>query len=230
MNWTDVAAAPAAGKSTLCYPIWSDKSVGWDGKPTPRHWAEFLYEATSLMRLVQDHKHPVTGQLTIGAVVRMNTRSAKKMSTVYRMQDEGVFIQTGWCQRILGFGWRLVDMGQDVRLIGTALRLMPVSVGVAFLEASPETLKERNRARRLVPETSHEDRSFMIDPMMPAIAFAKEVLRERGVAVREIDVERQPIEAARRQLLNFAYKAAHHTEAFRSSGEVAPVPASVVGQ
>jgi hypothetical protein len=216
VNWTDVAAAPGAGKSTLCYPVWSDKSVGWDGKLPPAHWGPFLDEITKLCHLVQDHR-------TFHAVLRMNTRSAKKMATVYRMQDEGVFIQTGWCQRILGFGWRLVEMSRDVRAIRNALLLMPVSAGVAFLEASPEVLKERNRARRLVPETSHEDRSFMIEPFMPAVAVAKEVLRERGVAVAEIDVEHQPIDAARRQLLNFAYSQARNGEALRPGSEVAPV-------
>lgn len=203
MRWVDVAAAPGAGKSTLCYrnddgsEWWGDRSITWDGKPPPAYWRLYLDEITTLMGLVQDHPSHT-------AVLRMNDRSAKKMATVERMQDDRTFVQTGWVQRILGFGWRLHDMKRDVNLIRSALWRMPVSVGVAFLEASPECIKERNRARRLNPATAHEDRSFQVDHMLPAIEIAKEVLNERGVPVIGIDVEHQPIEAARAQLRAFA--------------------------
>ncbi len=211
MRWVDVAGPPGCGKSTLCYPIWGDKSVGWDGKLPPTYWKPFLDELTCLMRLVMDHP-------SIEAVVRMNDRSAKKMSTVERMpgtaaqryDDDGVaynletFIQTGLVQRILGFGWRLEDLGRDINLIRTALWRMPVSVGVAFLEASDAEITRRNKLREDVPETAHENRSYQVPLMRESIRIAKEVLRERAVPIIEIDVEQQSIDAARAQLLDFA--------------------------
>lgn len=213
MRALDVSGAPGSGKSSLCYPIWGDKSVGWDGKPPPAHWKPFLDEITNQMRLVQDHP-------SITAVLRMNDRSAKKMATVERMQRDDVFIQTGWVQRILGFGWRLVDMGRDVNLIRESLWLMPASVGVVFLEADLETIHKRNKARENDPLTAHENRSYQVSRMLPAIKVAKEVLRARGVPVLELDVQHQSIEAAREQLLAFAAKGASDAAAARYSGEV----------
>lgn len=198
MNWLDVCGPPGCGKSTLCYPVWGDKSVTWDGKLPSAYWRPFLDEITYLMHLVQDHP-------SIEAVLRMNDRSAKKMATVERMQDERrTFIQTGLVQRVLGFGWRLHHLGRDVNLIRRALWLMPASVGVVFLEASPACIKARNAKRREDPKTAHEDRSFQVDLMLPAIAIAKETLRERGIPVKEIDVEHQDSDAARAELLDFA--------------------------
>lgn len=197
MHFLDIAGPPGSGKSTLAYPLWGDRSVGWDGKLPPAYWKPFLDEITSLMMLVRDHD-------SFSAVIRMNDRSAKKMATVERMADNRVFIQTGLVQRILGFGWRLHQMGRDVNLIRRALWLMPVSVGVVFLEADVEVVKERNRQRRNNPATAHEDRSFQIEPMLPAIAVAKEVLRERGVPVLELDVQHQSIDDARAELVAFS--------------------------
>ena len=211
MKWVDVAGPPGCGKSTLCYPIWGDKSVGWDGKPPPAHWRLFLEEIGTLMRLVEDHP-------SFTAVVRMNQRSIKKMATVERMQRDDVFIQTALVQRILGFGWRLADLKRDVNLIRRALWLMPASVGVAFLEANLETILQRNRDREKVAATAHENRSYQVPLMLPAIEVAKEVLFERGVPVICIDVE-QPIDDARHQLIGFS-----HTPAPRSGGEVAVLP------
>jgi len=212
MRWVDVSGCPGSGKSTLCYPLWGDKSVGWDGLPPPAYWKPFLDEITELMMLVKDHP-------SFQAVLRMNDRSAKKMATVERLHDDRVFIQTGLVQRILGFGWRLHQMGRDVNLIRRALWLMPVSVGVVFLEADPEVIKERNRKRRENPETAHEDRSFQVDPMLPAIAVAKEVLRERNIPVLELDVQHQSIDAAREQLVAFADENAGNATSVRSGCE-----------
>jgi hypothetical protein len=214
MRWLDVAGPPGCGKSTLCYPVWGDKSVGWDGKLPQAYWKPYLDETTVLMRLVMDHP-------SIEAVIRMNDRSAKKMSTVERMdpsivaagqtpditrgkvESNSTFIHTGLVQRILGFGWRLKHMNRDVNLIRRALWLMPVSVGVAFLEASDVTIEARNKARESVKETAHENRAFQVPLMREAIGIAKDVLRERGIPIIEIDVE-QSIEAARAELLAFA--------------------------
>lgn len=232
MLWVDVCGPPGCGKSTLCYPIWGDKSVGWDGKLPPAYWRMFLDEITTLCELVADHP-------SFTAVVRMNDRSAKKMATVERMdpsitaaggwietiwgkiEGKGCFIQTGLVQRILGFGWRLHEMGRDINLIRTALWRMPVSVGVAFLEADLETIYARNRARETVAATRHENRSHQVPHMLPAIAIAKEVLRARGVPVVEIDVQHQPIEAARGQLLDFAAQETCHPAQVRPGGEMA---------
>lgn len=197
MRWLDVAAPPGCGKSTLCYPIWGDKSVGWDGQLPPAYWRPFLDEITALIGIVREHP-------SIEAVIRMNDRSAKKMASVERMRDEGTFVQTGLVQRILGFGWRLTDMKRDVNLIRRALWLMPVSVGAAFLEADDETIFARNKARESNPATAHENRSFQVPLMRPAIAIAKEVLHDRGVPVIDIDVQHQPEAAARYRLLDFA--------------------------
>ena len=230
MNWIDVAGPPGCGKSSVCYTIWGDKSVGWDGQLPPAYWRQFLDEITSLMRLVKDHP-------SFEAVVRMNDRSAKKMATVERMSESitapgqtpeitygkvasnSVFIQTGLVQRILGFGWRLNVMGRDINLIRRALWLMPVSVGVAFLEADLETILARNRARETVKETAHENRSHQAPFMIEPIRIAKEVLRERGVPVAEIDVQHQSIDDARSQLLAFASQVARYAPQIRHSCE-----------
>ena len=204
MDWLDLCGAPGSGKSTISYPIWQDKSVGWDGRLPPAYWKPFLDELTNLMVLVRDHD-------SFPAVVRMNDRSAKKMSTVERMVapvDKPVFIQTGLVQRILGFGWRLVDLKRDPYLIARALWLMPVSVGVAFLEASVEEITRRNKMRETVKETAHENRTHQVGFMLEPIRIAKAVLRERGIPVIEIDVEHQSIDAARAQLLDFATRPA----------------------
>jgi len=219
MKFVDVAGCPGCGKSTLCYPLWADKSVGWDGLPLPGEWQPFIAEIVKLFKLVRDHE-------SFTAVVRMNDRTAKKMATVFRMESELVFIQTGWLQRILGFGWRLHQMGRDINLIRPALWEMPVSVGVAFLEADLETLLQRNRDREKVPATAHENRSFQVPHMLACMPLTKAVLRERGVPIIEIDVQHQSIDAARDQLFDFAYQGASYTEALRSSGEVAVLPAS----
>lgn len=214
MRWLDVAGPPGCGKSTLCYPIWGDKSVGWDGLLPPAEWAAFLDEVTRLMSYVRDHP-------SFGAVIRMNDRSAKKMATVSRLQRDDVFIQTGWIQRVLGFGWRLTDLKRDVNLIRPALHLMPVSAGAVFLEADLDTILERNLARESVPETAHENRSYQVPLMLPAIRVAKEVLRERNVPVLELDVQHQSIDAARARLVRFAGEATGDAAAARSGGEVA---------
>lgn len=197
MKWIDACGAPGSGKSTLCYPLWSDKSVTWDGLPLPTEWQPFLKEVVKLFELVSDHP-------TYSAVLRMNDRTAKKMATVYRMEDERVFMQTAWMQRLLGFGWRLHQAGRDINMIRPALELMPASVGVAFLEADLETLLQRNRDREKVPATAHENRSAQVPHMLACMPLAKQVMRERGVPVIEIDVQHQSIDDARAELVAFS--------------------------
>jgi broad-specificity NMP kinase len=200
LNWLDVSGPPGSGKSTICYPIWGDRSVTWDGLPPPSAWKPFVDELNTLVRLVSDHP-------SAHLVAPMNDRSLKKMATVSRMAappDKPVFIQTGFIQRITGFGWRLQDMNRDINLIRRALWLMPVSAGAVFLEADLETCLKRNRDRELNPATAHENRSYQVPLMMPSIAIAKEVMRERGVPVIEVDVQNQSADNARAELLSFA--------------------------
>ena len=135
----------------------------------------------------------------------MNNRSIRKMSTVSRAKHSvfAPYIQTGLVQRGLGFGWRLNDMGINLNELRHFFRLMPVSIGVAVMECSPEVVAQRNHDRLLVQETAHENRDFMAPLMAPAIDLAIEVLRDRAVPVLRINTE-QHIEDARKQLVSFA--------------------------
>ena len=214
MRWIDVAGPPGCGKSTISYAVWGDKEVVSDGLPPPSYWKPFLDELQALMPLIADHVDP-HGRPTLQAVQRMCGRSIGKMSAVERMESPAgkfpVFVQTGLVQRILGFGWRLAELKRDINLIRPALWRMPVSVGVAFLEADLETLLARNRAREQVAATSHENRSHQVPFMLEAIPIAKEVLHERGCTVVDIDVQRQSVDDARAQLLKFADPNAAYT-------------------
>jgi hypothetical protein len=223
MNWLDVAGCPGAGKSTICDPIWHHKAIDWDGKLPPSSWRPFLDEMTTLFGLIRGHWSFVPA-------VRMNNRSVRKMATVARRMGgfepasdggirESVYIQTGLVQRGLGFGWRLNQMGADVNLIRRFFWLMPVSIGVAFLEADDATIIARNNARKQVAATAHEDRAFMVPLMREPIRIAKEVLHERGVPVLELDVQSQTPDEARRHLLAFADNPPCHAAQMGFGGE-----------
>lgn len=136
-------------------------------------------------------------------------RSFRKMAHVLHIYIDDIYIQTGFIQRGLGFGWRLYQMGKPIEETRRFFELMPVSLGAAFLTANPETIIARNKERLKNPETAHEDRSFMVPLMLPAIAFAKSVLADRGVPFIEVDVECQTPQAARQQLLDFAQRVVH---------------------
>lgn len=220
MIWLDLSGAPGSGKSTISYPIFGDREVTWDGLAPPSYWKPFLTELEVLADLIGDHP-------SIEAVHRMCARSIGKMATVERMEappDKPVFIQTGLMQRILGFGWRLHDLGRDVNLIRRAIHLMPVSVGVVFLEAELETLLHRNREREKVQATAHENRSYQVPHMLPAIEIAKEALSDRQVPWISIDVQFQSIDQARGQLLEFAHSGIGDAKTLGHSSEVAVLP------
>lgn len=196
MRWLDVAGPPGVGKSALCDPLWGPHAIVPGDIHPPVEWHDFCNEVTRLLGLVKEHPSFV-------AAVRMNRRSMRKMATVAQIEADGPYIQTGFVQRGLGFGWRLVDMGKPVEELWHFFRLMPVSVGVVFLEADEAVLSERNKARESVKETAHENRAFMAPLMRPAIEFAKEVLHERGVPVSRIDTTGD-IGEARNRLVEFA--------------------------
>lgn len=215
MKWVDVAGAPGVGKSTLCDPLWGPHDIPIQDVPPPGEWHDFCNEVTRLLGLVKAHPSFV-------AAVRMNRRSIRKMAAVSNCHDfhgpwpggadvecqslnstAKPYIQTGFVQRGLGFGWRLAELDKPVSELEHFFRLMPVSIGVAFLDADVETVMERNKQREHVRETAHENRSHMVHGIYDTMRYAREWLNARGVPTVTIRTD-QPIEDARRELLDFA--------------------------
>lgn len=223
MLWLDVCGPPGAGKSTLCDPLWGPHDVRIDDYLPPASWHDFLNEVTRLFHLIRKH-------WSFQPALRMNNRSIRKMATVARASGDGVYIQTGLVQRGLGFGWRLADMGADLNELRHFFRLMPVSVGVAVARCPESVVVERNHERTNHKETAHENRDFMVPLMLPAIEIAIEVLRDRGVSVAEIDTT-QPIEQARKQLVDFSRTAPFYAEALGpgDKGEILSPPPWWIG-
>ena len=180
----------------MCDPLWGPHAVPIDDKLPPAQWLDYLNEITRLFHLISKH-------WSFEAAIRMNNRSIRKIATVARMQGDGPYIQTALAQRGLGFGWRLNDLGIDLNELRHYFRLMPISIGVAVTRCPTETVIERNHGRTMVKETAHENRGFMVSLMQEPIRIALEVLRERNIPIIEIDTT-QPIDDARRQLIEFA--------------------------
>lgn len=215
MNFVDVAGSPGSGKSTLADAFWHPHAPSISDDLPPASWQPFVDDVTKLFGIIE--KHP-----TIEAAIRMNNRSFRKMATVSRIPGSCPYIQTGFVQRILGFGWRMVDMGVSLDPLVPALKTMPVSIGVVFTECAPEIVQQRNYDREKVKATAHENRAFMQPLMAPAIELAKEVLNDRRVPVLELSTE-QPIEDARCQLFDFAMQNLGHAEAHGSGSQMAPI-------
>lgn len=217
MRWIDLAGPPGSGKSTLADPIWGPHELPIEDRAPPEEWERFVRETTRLFYLIASHP-------TFEAAVRMNNRSFRKMATVYRSRLAGPYIQTGFVQRGLGFGWRLQDLANQGHHVGVHelrrwFELMPVSLGVAFTNCPQEVVIERNRAREEVKATAHENRSHMVPLMQSAIVLAKEVFNGRGVPVLEIDTSDDP-ETGRQRLRDFVTENAAHAAPHGPGGEM----------
>lgn len=216
--WVDVFAPPASGKSTICDPLCSDGTdreieASWDGT-YPKGWEPFLAQLDPLLMLISKHQRPVptrNGSIpSIQAMAGMLNRNLRRMAALSKMDLSKPYFGTGFAMRGIGIGWRAVDMGYRPEIVRSYFWTMPVSLGCAYLKCSPETLKRRNRARRDIPDTSWEDRSFQIDLQLPVIEVMKDVLAARGVPLIEVDVEHQSPDDAREQLVAFANETARN--------------------
>lgn len=210
--WVDVFGSPGCGKSSICDPFCSDGTdrdieASWDGT-FPKEWEPFLDQLDPLFMLIKNHQRAVptrNGSIpSIRAMVGMLTRNLRRMAALTKMDLPSPYFGTGFAMRGIGIGWRAVDMGYDPKIVKSYFWTMPVSLGCAYLKCSSETLKQRNRERRNIAETAHEDRSFQIDLQLPVIEVMRDVLAARGVPVLELDTEFQPPDQSRKQLLEFA--------------------------
>lgn len=217
MRFVDVCGPPGSGKSTLCDDLWPPHAVKWDGYGIPEEWDDVLSVVDELLVELADHP-------SYRALMGMTRRSFRKMATVYRREDQAIYIQTGLAQRGLGFGWRLEERGK-VKEVRRYFRVMPVSLGVAIASCPVEVCQERNRLREAVQETAHENRSHMVPLMQPAIAILKEEMDARSVPCLEIDTN-QSIERARDQLVAFAGDQVADPKAFGYYRQMAVVPRS----
>jgi hypothetical protein len=227
MRWLDVAGPPGSGKSALCDPLWGPHAIDFEGVTMfPAHWERYLKVCYELMNVIKDHKHPLTGKPTLPDVQRMLYRSLRKIAVVEAMigGENDVYVQTALAQRGLGFGWRLYDM-KKVGLVAEYFKAMPVSVGVVFTKCPVEEIELRNALRLADPSTAHENRTFMVRRMLPAIEIAQEVLRGRGVNVTEIRTD-QPLDVARKQLVELCAPPPPDGAAARHRGQVQNVPLS----
>lgn len=168
MRWLEISGPPGSGKSTIADAEWPPRAIRGDSDPYPQEWSEFL-DCTERL-LVKIRAHP-----TFARCRSMVTRAFRKMSVVHRTPGGRVYVQTGFAQRGLGIGWRL----ENTEDIAEYFRLMPVSLGVAFLTADVDVVQKRNVERG-------KDRSHMVPFMVRPQEIAVDVLRSRGVPVTEI--------------------------------------------
>lgn len=199
MNWVDVCGAPGSGKSTLCDPLWGPHDIDWQGVEMLSPPLYPLIEVCNVL-LSEVQEHP-----TVEAMYRMLMRTLRKMDVVINMLPltEHPYIQTGFAQRGLGFGWRLHDLGKDVSMVSAYFEKMPVSLGVVLCDADDATLEGRNHDRAYVPATSHEDRAYMVAKMRPAMDVMHSTLTARGVPFHVIQTSR-PVDECRKDLLWYA--------------------------
>lgn len=188
MHWIDVFGPPGVGKSTVCDHLWHPHAIPWQTcKLFPEEWVPFLEECQRLMKAVESHP-------SFANCHGMVNRSIRKMSMVAQKDDPRVYIQTGFAQRGLGFGWRLENQ-EDIRRF---YEIMPTDIGVVSLWAPPRIVMERNRGR----EAQNENREHMVPLMERPREIALEVLKARGVKVLELDT-RRPDPDLRKEVLDF---------------------------
>lgn len=204
MRWIDVAGLPGSGKSAICNPIWPAKiyKTGTLAKMQPgtdefypSEWSEFLTHVDGLISKMS---------IRLDAIItrRLTDQAFSKMALVSKIKNSKIFMQTAFVQRILGIGYRLFDPEG----IAEYLRLMPVSLGVALLDADDETLRWRNINR--CNGNCGKNFSFMITPQMREVMdIIRRGVRERGVPLLELDTTR-PADENIRNLLAFAHSAA----------------------
>ena len=194
MQWGDVTGPPGVGKSTVCDPLWGPHAIDFQNAEPPAQWHDFFNEVTRLLMVIRDHPSFIPA-------VRMNRRSMRKMAAVDASAGYGFYVQTGFVQRGLGFGWRLLDMGLPIEETHHFWRLMPVSLGVCFLDAPVDVIKQRNKDREKVKATAHENRTHMVDNMRIAASYARTTLEYYQVPIKEIETTGDP-DNTRDQLLD----------------------------
>ena len=219
MHYVDVCGPPGSGKSTICDAFWGPHALRFQDRLPPASWSAFISEITRLFELIKPHS-------TFDSAVRMNNRSIRKIAAVARRPGSWPYTQTALVQRGLGFGWRLFDLGVDLKELHDFFWLMPMPLGVAMARCPTSIVKQRNVDRERVPETAHENRSHMVELMQPALGVVTEVLHARDVPFIEIDTT-QPIPMARRHLVVFAAERMHAVHAGTEEdpeAEIAKIP------
>lgn len=196
----DVFGFPGAGKSTLCDPIWGPHELPIEDRLPPKSWQPFVDEVSRLFHVIREHP-------TLEAAIRMNNRSFRKMATVARAEREPFrpgYIQTGFIQRGLGFGWRMTELGIDPRdELVDFFRLMPPPAGAVFMLCPIDIAISRNVDRGKVRETAHEVRDHIVRAMPQSIEVALGVIRDRGIPILEVSTV-QNVSKARQELEDFA--------------------------
>jgi len=191
MRWIDVAGPPGSGKSTICDPLWPHDAIEPKEVEPPIEWHDFLNEVTRLMGVVRPHP-------TFVAAVRMNRRTMRKMAAVWADEREGPYIQTGFIQRGLGFGWRMLDLGIDPeKELQHFFRLMPEPLGAVFLRGDSAIIAQRNRDREKVAATAHENREHMVEKIKACEGLVNDWLSDRDIYIQNIWTDATSPEEAR---------------------------------